>query len=90
MMMIILHHMVVHCIYVQLTDASSIARMNNGLFNHPLFYKKLLILASIVPVGVVGNVLFILISGYFMISKGKNIDLGKTSKKLLFQLFLQP
>ena len=87
MMMIILHHMVVHCIYVQLTDASSIARMNNGLFNHPFFYKKLLILASIVPAGVVGNVLFILISGYFMISKGKNIDLGKTSKKLLFQLF---
>ena len=52
MMMIILHHMVVHCIYVQLTDASSIARMNNGLFNHPFFYKKLLILASIVPSGV--------------------------------------
>lgn len=61
--------------------------MNNGLFNHPLFYKKLLVLASIMPLGIIGNVLFILIAGYFMILKGKNIDLEKTSKKLLSQLF---
>lgn len=40
MMMIILHHMVVHCIYVQLTDASSIARMNNGLLTIHSFTKN--------------------------------------------------
>ena len=86
MLMIILHHIGLHCIYKQLTDTSSISRMHNGLFNHPLFYKKLLILASLMPIGKIGNILFILITGYFMVSKGKNIDLAKIAKNLLTQL----
>ena len=83
MLMIILHHITVHCVYVQLTDITSINRLGNGLFNYPLFYKRLLILASMVPLGPIGNALFVLISGYFMISKEKKINLVKISKKLL-------
>ena len=49
-------------------------------------YKKLLILASVSPMGQIGNGIFILISGYFMANKGKDIDLTKMSKKLLIQM----
>lgn len=86
MFMIILYHIVCHCVNVQLTDMNSIHRMNNGLFNHPLFYKKLLILDVMNTFGIIGNVIFILISGYFMVPKGKHINLVKISKKLLGQL----
>ncbi|OUP56311.1 hypothetical protein B5F14_09770 [Faecalitalea cylindroides] len=84
MVLIILSHIVIHCIGVQLTDSSSIIRLDNGLFNNPVFYKKLLILVSFTPVGIVGNVIFIIISGYFMVNKEINIE--KTAKKLFIQL----
>ena len=42
--------------------------------------------AAIMPFGLIGNALFILISGYFMVQKGKSIDLVKISRKLLMQL----
>lgn len=86
MLMIILYHIVFHCVNIQLTDINSIHRMDNGLFNHPLFYKKLIILNTMNTFGIIGNVIFILISGYFMVEKGKDIDLIKISKKLLLQL----
>lgn len=86
MLMIVMYHIVCHCVNVQLTDGSSMARMGNGLFNHPIFYKRLWILATIMQFGPIGNVIFILISGYFMVEKGKNIDLAKISQKLLLQL----
>ncbi len=86
MLMIICYHIFCHCINVQLTDADSIARMGNGLFCDPHFYKKLLILSVISPLGKSGNIIFVLISGFFMTQK--NIDLKKTSVKLLtWQLF---
>lgn len=86
MLMIIMYHIICHCVNVQLTDGASIARWGNGLFNHPLFYKRLWLLAAIMPFGLIGNALFILISGYFMVQKGKSIDLVRISRKLLMQL----
>ncbi len=86
MLMIIAYHICCHCINVQLMDEESILAMQNGWFCHPIFYKKLLLLALISPMGQAGNAIFILISGYFMAQKGKNIDLTSISKKLLLQL----
>ena len=77
MLMIVIYHIVCHCINVQL--------MNSTLFSYPTFYKNLLFLASIMPLGVVSNAIFILISGYFLINRS-NIELDKTGKKLLIQL----
>ena len=86
MLMIIAFHIVYHTVRPELTDISLMERFNNGLFNNPVFYKKLLLLDFVMPLGIVANALFILISGYFMINKGNNIDLGKTAKKLLSHL----
>lgn len=88
MLMIILSHIVGHCVNVQLTDKGSIERLGNGLFNYPAFYKKLMILDTLITFGVIGNVVFILMSGYFMVQKnvGGGIDIVKISKKLLCQL----
>ena len=86
MFMIVIFHIVDHCVIIQLTDTDSIARLNNGLFNYPFFYKKLFILNSIMPLGKAGNAIFLIISGYFMILKGKEINLFNISKKLLLQL----
>ncbi len=84
MFMIIVYHIVLHCINVQLTDAASIEKLGNGYFNDPVFYKQLLSLALIMPFGLVGNAVFILISGYFLVDR--EIDMLKISKKLLSQL----
>ena len=86
MFMIIIFHISDHCVKVQLTDTASMLRMNNGLFCEPVFYKKLLLLSTFAPMGKIGNVIFITISGYFMVSKGNGINLAKISKKLLLQL----
>lgn len=85
MLMIVAFHIYVHCINVQLTDNASMVQFNNGLFNVPLFFKKLLILQTVAPMGQIGNVIFMIISGYFMVSKGQKIDLIKVAKKLLLQ-----
>ena len=85
MFMIVVFHIVFHTVYEQLTDAKSIALMHNGLFNKPVFYSKLLTLVFILPLGKVGDTVFVLISGYFMINK-EQIDLGKVAKKLLLPL----
>lgn len=85
MLMIVVFHIVVHTVYPQLTDAESIAQFDNGLFNHPVFYKKLWILSTIFPFGKIGDTVFILISGYFSITKTQ-IDIGKIAKKLLLPL----
>ncbi len=86
MLMIVISHIAVHCVNVQLADPASIEKMNNGLFCNPVFYKKLLIIMSVMPFGKMGNVIFLLISGYFMITKINSIDLGKIAGKLLMQL----
>ena len=86
MLMIITYHIVCHCVRVQVTDANSIARMQNGVFSHPVFYKKLGLLEQIMSLGDTGNAIFIMASGYFLVSKGNQINLISTAKKLLTQL----
>lgn len=85
MLMIVSYHIFYHSIKIQLTDPYSIERMSNGLFCHPSFSNKMFILATFAPLGKVGNAIFIMISGYFMVSKGNNIDLARIAKKLLTQ-----
>lgn len=85
MFLIIIYHIYCHCISVQLTDGSLITKMNNGWFCEPQFFKQLLILNLISPLGKIGDTIFILISGYFMVNKGKDVDIVKVSKKLLLQ-----
>lgn len=85
MLMIISYHIIIHCVNVQLTNTTSIEQMQNGWFNQPLFFRQLLLLAEMMPLGLVGNAIFILISGYFLVAR--EIDMLKISKKLLSQLF---
>lgn len=85
MLMIILFHIWQHGPLEQITNTDSIAKMGNGYFSYPHFYKRLLIFDAIRPLGMIGNGLFMMISGYFMIQKS-HIDLLKVSKKLLLQL----
>ncbi len=86
MLMIVSYHIVNHCVNDQLQEADSIERMANGFFSKPSYNPQLLLLDAVMPFGAAGNAIFILISGFFMSSKGKNINLAKTSGKLLQQL----
>lgn len=86
MFMIVINHILTHCVIVQLTDSSLIEGLNNGWYNFPVFYKRLLLLATMNTFGETGNGIFLLISGYFVLQKGKNVNLIKISKKLLLQL----
>ena len=45
----------------------------------------MLILVTIAPMGTIGNAIFMIISGFFMVEKVTNIDISKISKKLLLQ-----
>ena len=86
MIMIIIYHIVFHCIICQLTDLKSIERMNNGWFCHPLWYKKMLALEIIMPFGIISNAIFMIIAGYFGINKDNDLKrIEKTGKKLIFQ-----
>ena len=78
MFMIILHHIQVHGSQVLLTADS-------GYFAQPIIYLRLLVFEIGVPLGRIGNGLFIMISGYFM-NANDHIDTGKIAKKLLLQL----
>ena len=84
MLMIIAYHMIIHCVNVQLVNTASIEKLQNGWFNYPFFYKKLLAIAMMMPFGLIGNAIFVMISGYFLADR--EIDMFKISKKLLTQL----
>ena len=71
-----------HCINVQLTDVNLIGKLGNSYYCNPRFSWKLSMLALIAPMGQIGNAIFFLLSGYFMINN-TSINLIKTSKKLL-------
>lgn len=85
MLMIVCYHIYAHSVYPQLTDVNLIRESESGLFSLPVFSKKMLILATFAPLGKIGDVIFFMISGYFLVAKGNNIDLAKTTKKLLSQ-----
>lgn len=86
MLMIVIYHIVYHCINMQLVGGNAAIKIGSNLFNKPLFYKKLFILHDIMTWGTIGNVLFLLISGYFMANSKKEVNINKISKKLLVQL----
>ena len=56
-----------------------------GYFAQPVIYPRLLILEFGVILGMIGNGVFLLISGYFM-NSAADINTGKIAKKLLLQL----
>ena len=60
-------------------------RINDGAFSDPVFIKQLFLLDAGNTFGMIGNALFIMISGYFLVSN-LNIDLAKISKKLLLEV----
>lgn len=82
---IIINHIVVHSVNYQLTSVDSINLMNNGLFNNPILYRRLILLDLIPVLGILGNVLFMIITGYF--NTDREINLFKVGRKLLTQLF---
>lgn len=86
MLMIIFYHIVLHCVNVQLHGGDSIIKISSKIFNKPIFFKKLFILHGMMTWGPIGNALFMLISGYFMVNSNKEINITKVSKKLLLQL----
>lgn len=85
MLMIIAFHIYWHCVSSQLTDPDSMERMGNGLFSVPLFYKKLLLLTVFSSFGRAANVVFMTLTGYFMVAKGREIRLIPIAKKLLLE-----
>lgn len=85
MLMIIAFHIYWHCVSGQLTDPDSMERMGNGLFSEPLFYKKLLLLTVFSSFGRAANVVFMTLTGYFMVAKGREIRLVPIAKKLLLE-----
>ncbi len=82
MALIIIFHLTLHGVTPQLTGENTIV---NGLsyFNNLTFYKKLLLGQTFYLFGYIGNGLFIIITGYFLINK--KIDLSKPIKKVLSQ-----
>lgn len=86
LMMIILHHLVYHCFYPQLTDPTYIEHFGNDLFTEPIFSKRLLIPEFILPFGKVAVIIFMMISGYFLIVREGNINLKATAGKLISQV----
>lgn len=68
MLMIILFHVVSHCLSAQLPQSEE-------YFNKPILYKSLIIPQIIASFGTVGNDVFILITGYFMANR---CDKGST------------
>lgn len=85
MLMIIAFHIYWHCVSGQLTDPDSMERMGNGPFSVPLFYKKLLLLTVFSSFGRAANVVFMTLTGYFMVAKGREIRLIPIAKKLLLE-----
>ena len=86
MFMIVLHHIVNHAAVVQLTDSNSIARLHNGYFSFPVFFKKLWLLDVGNTLGPIGNAVFVIISGYFLVQKGGEVNIKKSIAKLLTQM----
>lgn len=87
MFMIIIYHIVRHCVKVQLIAPEELGREAVTFFNHPVFYHRLLILNTAMTFGMIGNAVFILISGYFLANREHigGLQIGKIATKLLSQ-----
>lgn len=86
MLMIVIYHIVCHCIQAQLNGGDLAIKAGSAFFNNPVFHKKLFVLNGIMVWGSIGNAIFLLISGYFLVHPKKEININKISKKLLLQL----
>lgn len=82
MIIIVFHHIIVHSVVTQINDIQG----QGAVFAHPVFYKKFVLLDYGALFGPLGNTIFIMISGYFLVSKGSNVNVGKSAAKLLSQL----
>ena len=84
MMLIVINHIFYNVIMYQLSPTNNLY-LPGEMFNNLLYYKKLTLVEFSLAFGKIGNTLFILITGYFLINKS-NIDVKKQSKKLLLQI----
>lgn len=82
-LLIIMHHIVVHCIVIQLGDSKMYPA--GEMFNNFVFYKRLIFFDFMACFGKMSNNIFILITGYFMCEK-VDININKQLKKILGQV----
>ena len=82
--MVIIHHITLHTIFDQLTNVDSINTLGNAYFCNPVFYPQLWLIDIGSFFGSVANCLFILLAGFFLVSK-ENVSISRTSSKLIFQ-----
>ena len=83
MILIIIHHVFVHCINEQLVNPDMYKA--SKLFNDYTVYNRLVITDFAAAFGKIGNVLFILITGYFLIDR--KINISKQIIKVLSEMF---
>ena len=83
MFLIIIYHVFYHCIDKQVSDPSLSASGTN--FNDFIFHKRLVIIDLCSSLGKIGVVIFVMISGYFLI--GKDFKVSKQVIKVLSQMF---
>jgi len=77
-LMIIVHHIVTHCVNIQLAQGDHVYHQARQ------FYELSLLDVGAI-LGPIGNGIFVLVSGMFLVVRGSNVDLGKIAKKLLGQ-----
>ncbi len=75
-LLIILFHVQIH---------GPLQHINDGFFTDPIINKRLLILEIATPFGMIGNGLFLMISGYFLAGR-PTVDIAKIAKKLLLSV----
>lgn len=83
MILIIIHHIFVHCINDQICNPD--IGETSGLFNDFTVYKRLVITDYAYAAGKIGNVLFLMISGFFLINK--KFDISKQIIKIVSEMF---
>ena len=77
MVLIIIHHIFVHCVEPLLSQSD--------LFEGYEVYDRLMLIDFARSFGKIGNILFVMISGYFLIDK--KIDITKHVVKILSEMF---
>ena len=82
MTLIIVYHVFFHCINNQLLNKNLFER--GQYFNNPFIYRRLAIAEIATTFGKIGDSLFVMLSGYFLIDK--SIDVRKPIKKLLGEM----
>ena len=87
MIMIVMHHITLHAIYDQVNFADSINALGNAYFCYPRFFPQLWLVDLGTIFGPVADLIFVMISGYFLVEKGKRSVTGTTLKLLTQSLF---